>query len=227
MMLQPPVSLRAVILDFDGVVGDTMTENFRAWEQAFSHYGVTITTSDYYPLEGMGPRGVAEALCRLYGAPTSLAPAIAEDKERLYLSINTFRMFPEIPMLLRVLLNLNAPLALVTGASRKRLRSSLPADIQSAFACIVTSDDVTATKPAPEPYQKALDILGISATHSVAVENAPLGIASAKGAGLFCVALCTTLPPEALRAADLIVQTHADLLPFFLQYAGATTRGMS
>ena len=43
------------------------------------------------------------------------------------------------------------------------------------------------------------------------VENAPLGIAAAKGAGMSCVALCTTLARDQLGGADVIVPDHAAL----------------
>jgi len=43
------------------------------------------------------------------------------------------------------------------------------------------------------------------------VENAPLGIESAKKAGMFCVAITTSLPQEYLKKADLIVDKLQDI----------------
>ena len=47
--------------------------------------------------------------------------------------------------------------------------------------------------------------------HALAVENAPAGVESAKSAGLYCVALCTTLPADCLSQADLILPDHEAL----------------
>jgi beta-phosphoglucomutase-like phosphatase (HAD superfamily) len=43
------------------------------------------------------------------------------------------------------------------------------------------------------------------------VENAPLGIESAKRAGLFCIAITTGLPREYLKEADIIVKRLEDI----------------
>jgi beta-phosphoglucomutase len=218
MMSRPPKVLKAVIFDFDGVIADTMPDNFRAWQRAFAEHGVAIDADAYFLHEGMGRNGIAEVLCRQNSLPLSLAPAIAERKDLLYLSESTCQVYPEIPELLHELQHVGIRIGLVTGASRERLNSSLRKDILAEFSCIVSGDDVTATKPHPEPYSRALDALAESSTYAVAVENAPLGITSAKEAGLFCIALCTTLGAEMLQNADLILRTHVDLPRFFSRY---------
>lgn len=218
MRLSPPGVLRAVIFDFDGVLADTMSDNLRAWQHAFAQHGVALDAHAYYPLEGMGRNEIAETLCRRYAVRLMHAADIAREKERFYLSENHFRLYPGIPETLRTLHDAGIHLALVTGASRERLESSLDQTIRAFFSSIVTSDDVATTKPDPEPYMKALAELNETAEHSVAIENAPLGITSAKEAGLFCIALCTTLPADMLGRGDLILKTHADLPPFFSRY---------
>jgi beta-phosphoglucomutase len=218
MTSHPPELLRAVIFDFDGVLADTMQDNFRAWQRAFAEHSIAIAAEAYFPLEGMGRRSIAETLCRRYGAPLSLAPAIAERKDRLYLADAKFHLYQGVPELIHGLRNGGLRIGLVTGASRERLEGSLGMNLRAEFSCLVSSDDVTATKPHPESYTRALDALGERADRSVAVENAPLGITAAKEAGLFCIALCTTLGPDMLQAADLILRTHRDLAGFFSRY---------
>ena len=50
---------KAVIFDFDGVIADTMNDNFKAWEYAFLKYNVRIEKLAYFLLEGMGPKSIA------------------------------------------------------------------------------------------------------------------------------------------------------------------------
>ena len=64
--------------------------------------------------------------------------------------------------------------------------------------------DVQNGKPHPEPYLKALTKLNVSPKEAVVFENAPFGIRSAKAAGLFCIALETSLPASYLKGADAI-----------------------
>jgi beta-phosphoglucomutase len=54
-------------------------------------------------------------------------------------------------------------------------------------------------------------MLGVSPKDAIAVENAPLGIRSCKKAGLYCVAVTSTLSAKYLKEADEIVSSHVDL----------------
>lgn len=49
---------KAILFDFDGVIGKTMEDNYRAWEYAFSKYSIKIDKTEYFLLEGMynGPQ---------------------------------------------------------------------------------------------------------------------------------------------------------------------------
>ena len=68
----------------------------------------------------------------------------------------------------------------------------------------VCGSDVQNGKPHPEPYLKAMAKLKVSPKEAVVFENAPFGIRSAKAAGLFCLALETSLPSSYLTGADAI-----------------------
>jgi beta-phosphoglucomutase-like phosphatase (HAD superfamily) len=58
---------------------------------------------------------------------------------------------------------------------------------------------------------KAARILGLEPRQCLVVENAPFGIESAKKAGMFCVAITTSLPKEHLKKADIIVDRLEDI----------------
>ena len=61
--------------------------------------------------------------------------------------------------------------------------------LSDAFDCIVTGDDVGRPKPAPDGYLRCLRELGAQAAASLAFEDAPLGIAAARAAGLEVLAI--------------------------------------
>ena len=100
--------------------------------------------------------------------------------------------------------------ALVTGAQRRTVEHSVPEGLVNMLDVIITSDDVRRGKPNPDPYLKALQRVPsrdlILPRQCVVIENAPLGIISAKRAGMHCVAISTTLPPGLLESADYIVE---------------------
>jgi beta-phosphoglucomutase len=100
------------------------------------------------------------------------------------------------------------PVAVVTGAARSEVEPVLAAaGLAGSITAIVSSDDVLEGKPHPEGYLRALALLDgdLQPGEAVAFEDTEAGIASAKAAGMRCLAVLGTLVPERLAAADEIV----------------------
>ncbi len=91
----------------------------------------------------------------------------------------------------------------------------MPKSLVNLFDITVTGDEVKNGKPAPEPFLKALRKLKIEPWEAVVIENAPFGIQSAKKAGLFCIAIETSLPRKFLRKADITMGTFSDVEKYF------------
>jgi mannitol-1-/sugar-/sorbitol-6-phosphatase len=90
--------------------------------------------------------------------------------------------------------------AVVTSAPRRmageRLsRAGIP--VPSALVC---SDDVRKGKPDPESYLRAASLLAVAPERCLVFEDAPVGIESARSAGMEVVGVTTTFPPERLGA---------------------------
>ena len=100
------------------------------------------------------------------------------------------------------------PVAIVSGAFRAEIEPVLDgAGLSALFVAVVTADDVTHGKPHPAGYLQALRLLGddLPPGEVVAFEDTEAGVASAKDAGLRCLAVAGTLPPERLARADELV----------------------
>jgi beta-phosphoglucomutase len=203
---------KAVLFDFDGVIAQTMDDNFAAWTHAFSQHGITIQKQDYFLLEGRKPMEVAQFFLKPAGIDDeSTFRTTVKSKEEFYIANNTFSLYPGAVELLQHLKSQGTLLALVTGAGRERLQNTLSAEIRAHFDCIVTANDVIHGKPSPECYEQAAKHLGVTNYDCIVIENAPLGIQSAKSANMRCVAIASTLPPEHLQNADIIVSSILDL----------------
>jgi HAD superfamily hydrolase (TIGR01509 family) len=101
------------------------------------------------------------------------------------------------------------PHALVTGSQRPFTEAVL-ASTGFRFPVTVTGDDVTRTKPDPEPYLLAAKLLDADPENCVALEDSPNGAASATAAGCHVVAVPSLLPiPPAARR--LVVPSLRDL----------------
>lgn len=76
---------------------------------------------------------------------------------------------------------------------------------------IVTAEDVARGKPAPDPYLRAAELLGVSAADCVVLEDAPAGIAAATAAGATVLGLLSTHAPPDLAAAHHLVASLGDV----------------
>ncbi|MBU4076564.1 MAG: HAD-IA family hydrolase, partial [Euryarchaeota archaeon] len=102
-------------------------------------------------------------------------------------------------------------LAVVSGSNRKTVHGLMNKFFPGAFRVIITGDDVKKSKPDPEPYLKAIERLCVLKKECIVIENAPLGIRSAKSAGLRCIAIPAYLGRESVKEADVIVDSHREL----------------
>jgi beta-phosphoglucomutase len=202
----------AVIFDFDGVIADTMKDNCMAWKEAFSVYNFAMKDDEYYQLEGMGRFQIADHFIGKYKLDAAIKQEVADAKERIYKEKNSFRIYDHVHEIFSLLEKKNIPTAIVTGASRERISEHMDKKIGAQLSALITADDVKNTKPDPEPYLNAVKKLGKKAENCLVVENAILGIKSAKGAGCTCFGLETTLKKEFLKEADEVFATHKELL---------------
>jgi beta-phosphoglucomutase len=101
------------------------------------------------------------------------------------------------------------PVAVVSGAARSEIEPVLAAaGLSDVLGIIVAAEDVENGKPEPDGYLRALALLdgGLAPADVLAFEDTEAGVASAKTAGMRCIAVLGTLAPERLAQADDIVE---------------------
>lgn len=210
--------MKAVLFDFDGVVANTMRLHVVAWTLAFKEFGMSLDESLIYINEGSPAHEIIRTLlvsCHRPADDPIGATLIARKDYYLSQMDLTNRMYPQFPKVLAAAKALSLKTAIVTGASRRNLNDMLSPEAASAFDITVTGDDTAHGKPSPDPYLTAANLLGFPPRECCVVENGPFGIQSAKAAGMRGVALCTTLGPDHLRDADVVLKGHAELLKTF------------
>lgn len=207
--------IKAVIFDFDGVVANTMKDNCKSWQSALAVHDIHIEPLEYYLLEGMGRFQISDFFIKKYGLDHKLRYSIAKLKEDFYERNNNFEIYSEILEIFHFLSTEKLKMGLVTGASKERVMKCVGEEILNFLNFVITADDVTNSKPDPEPYLRAIQRLGIVPSEALVIENAHLGIQSAKAAGCKCYAIETTLAKEYLSEADEVFNTHKELLVKF------------
>ncbi len=206
--------IQAVLFDFDGVIADTMEDNFKAWKKAFQTYRIEIASKDYFPLEGMHLLNVARTLGEKYGLSSQEAETLVTLKNKFYAQEHIFRFYPGIHELISFLKEKQLLLAIVSASPREKLSQTVPKDFLREFDSIIAGEDTLRGKPSPDPYLAAAKNLRISPERCLVIENAPLGIQAAKGANMYCIALPTTLDRGFLQEADLVLENLEEVKSF-------------
>ncbi len=204
--------MKAIIFDMDGVLVDSMPYHAGAWIKAFAETGISVGRKDIYELEGSNHRQTVEIMFRRSGriATDKDVNEISKKKIEIFNMIQHVRPFDGMKELLAEL----APeyrLAVVSGSNHRTVHELMDSFFPGVFHVIIDGDSVKKSKPDPEPYLMAVEKLGLPKEECIVIENAPLGIHSAKSAGLKVIAIPTYLGRECMKEADVIVDNHRDL----------------
>ncbi len=188
--------LQAVVFDFDGVIIDTEKARYEAMQEIFAGYGQKLPLQVW--IESVGRAAYATD-------PFDYLESITGeklDREKLK-SIHKkteMEMADALPLLPGVLERMEEVkgkgglLAVASSSSRAWVEGHLhKRGLIKHFSAIVCRDDTVRHKPHPEPYNAALKLLNCLPENSFAIEDSPLGIASAKAAGLKCIAVGCSL----------------------------------
>lgn len=209
MPAAPSTTITTVIFDFDGVIADTEGLHLRAFQDVFEARGWTLDERAYFDRYlGYDDVGLVVA----FGQERSLSltdddiDTLVDAKTRLfatYLDAGEV-LFPTAPACIERLAAAYR-LGIASGALKIEITSILDsARLLDRFPVIVAADDVNECKPAPEPYLKAAQALGVAPRACVAIEDSPAGLAAARAAGMRTIGLTTTSPRHLLTDADVI-----------------------
>lgn len=156
--------------------------------------------------------------------PDEPDPAALSDAKEAEFRRRLPRPYPAMPGVMRLLDRARAEgiaLAVVTNAKRENAEAMLDAiGARGHFEVIVSGEETARGKPHPDPYLEAMAHLGAAPDRSIAFEDSPSGIRSARAAGAYTVAIRSSLDDAALRAAgaDITIEDFTDpALPDILQ----------
>lgn len=206
----------AVLFDLDGVLIDATDLHYRVWDEFARARGFVPSREQILATNG---RRADETIRLWLGSSLSdhQVAAIAAERETYFnrlLKKESVSVVPGAAKFVNELRRSGVPMAVATSATPENARLSLSrARMEELFEIVITAADVANGKPDPEPYLKAAERLGVSATNCLVIEDSVPGIRSAKSAGAKCLALATTFPWENLSAEspDWLVASFADI----------------
>ncbi|MSO94657.1 MAG: HAD family phosphatase [Thermoleophilia bacterium] len=198
-------TVRALMFDFNGTLSHDEPLLCAIYRELFARHGRPLTEEQYYSgFAGLTEEAIVGGWLGIDGP--LLGSLIAERIESYAVAAADGSTVTEP---LREAVHYAAtrvPVAIVSGAFRAEILPVVEAaGLSVALTAVVAADDVKHGKPHPAGYLLALDRLGVGADAAIAFEDTEVGIASAKTAGLRCLAVRGTLPESRLMAADEIV----------------------
>ena len=174
------------IFDLDGTLIDTMPLHYRAWDQAMRAAGLTHPLDEdfFYSLGGIPTRRVADLIAKHYGLAID-GDQVFHAKEKLFGEIQgEARLIQPVAEFARRVAATH-PVAVASGGPRDIvLRSLQLADLDSIFKVVVTADDVTHGKPAPDMFLLAASRMGVAPARCLVFEDADPGLRAAAAAGM-------------------------------------------
>jgi beta-phosphoglucomutase len=194
--------VRALLLDFNGTLSEDEPLLCRIFQELFAEAGRPLTEAEYYGrLAGLSDR----ELVRVWLGRDDLD--LVERKIARYRDLaDGSTVSPEAREAVLYAAE-RVDVAVVSGSTRSEIEPVLEAaGLAESIRVIVSTDDVAHGKPDPEGYLRALELLRVEPGAGAAIEDSDVGVAAAKAAGLYCVAVTTTFPAERLAAADKLAE---------------------
>jgi HAD superfamily hydrolase (TIGR01509 family) len=202
---------RALILDMDGTMVDSMPAHARAWEVFTRRHGIAMPIAEL--LEKTTGRTGVECIRVLMGGdlPDERAVALINEKEAVYRDFfaKDFREVAGFRKFAQQAQDRGLKLSVATAGDKHNIAFALEhLRLARKPDAIVGGDEGIAGKPRPDLFLEAARRVGIPPAECIVFEDAPFGIEAAKRAGMRAVAICTTHQPEELAGPHVIAQAR-------------------
>src|SRR5689334_4046445 len=218
--------IKAIFFDFNGVIIDDEPIQMKAYQEVLRGHDVNLTQELYFGALGMDDRTFVRSMFAQAGKPLSdpVLDTVITDKTAIHRDI----IKDELPLFPGVLTFLKAAsrhfsLGLVSMANLNEVSYVFQrANLTPLFSVVVTAEDTSVCKPAPDCYACGLTklnekrhrerLLPLLPSECLAIEDSPPGIESARVAGMRTLGVTNTVAAEALRAAgaDVVSASLAD-----------------
>ncbi len=220
------MSLKAVFFDFNGVICDDEHIHCDLVCELSQKQGFLVTREDYFKdFVGYDDKACFEEIFKRNNKqlmPEKLFGLI-DQKHKLYKEKihDQLKIFPGVIDTIQRL-SVSYPIALVSGALRSEIELVLDTiEIRDCFCFIVAAEDTSHSKPHPEGYLKAFDLMrghikDLQPLECLVIEDTVAGIEAAKKSGMICMAVANSYLESELRTADWV---RANLVGFEIREA--------
>ena len=189
------MKIKALLFDFDGLILDTETTEFRVWQSIYREYGQEMLPETWGQV--IGGYGIsnfdgAVHLAELVGNGMDVQKLNARYRSESDALIAAQPILPGVVDYLDEARRLDLRLAVASSSPHNWVDTHLARlGLADRFDAIVCGDDVPPgrTKPHPDLFLKALDAVNVKADEAIVFEDSPNGVKAARTAGIFVVSV--------------------------------------
>ena len=206
--------IRALVLDFDGLILDTETPLQRSWEEIYAAFGLTVSPAQWASLLGAAadPPEAYALLEEHLGHPIDRLAMRERRSKREQELLAAETVLPGVRGLIAEARSRGLHLAVASSSDRAWVERHLRKfDLIASFDVLLCAEDVALTKPDPELYNAALRALDARPDEAIAFEDSAHGAEAAHRAGIFTVVVPNRATQQArFPCADLVVDSIAE-----------------
>lgn len=210
--------LKALIFDFDGLILDTETPEYRTWQTIYREHGFELPHDEWSRIVGgygLSNFDAADHLAHLSQGRLDPAPLRQRLAEESLAIIHAQAALPGVPAMLKAAKTHGLKLAIASSSPHSWVDAHAERlGLLRHFDQVICADDVAPgrTKPNPDLFLLALEQLGVEKEAAVIFEDSPNGALAANRAGVFVVAVPNPVTALLdLSHADLVVNSLAEL----------------
>lgn len=208
-----PHVIKACIFDLDGVIVDTAHFHYLAWKRLANELGHDLTDSENERLKGVSRMQSLDIVLELAGVSLNLEHReILANKKNIWFNdyvqqMTPMAIFPGVRDLMSVMRSHGLKIGLASSSKNARTVLRL-LEIQDEFDAVVDGNMIRYTKPDPEIFLRAADILNVEPAACVVIEDAYAGVEAALAAGMKCIGIGSR---ETLSEAHVVCGKTSDI----------------
>ena len=168
----------AILFDLDGVLLDTEPLLANAWSETAKEYDHYLSNDKLLELKGRRRKDCAEKVLKWINKENSIEELLIIQKSKVEKQLTKAKPFKGAIDLIKFCINTKLPIALVTSSSSDSFKIKSSANPWlNLFATKILGDDkfISAGKPSPDPYLKALKILDVDPKKTWVIEDSYAG----------------------------------------------------
>ncbi len=207
--------INTVIFDMDGVLINSEPVHIRNEQEIFKELGIEVGEEEHHSFIGVAAKEVWRRVIKNHQLDKTPDELFKYGNEK-YLEYLRKGEVPPVEggiELARFFRDQRLDVLLASSSSFVAISAVLNEfGWENDFDHIVSSDDIKHSKPAPDAFLKAAELVGEDPSCCVVIEDSTNGVKAAKSAGMFCIGYQSDLAPyQDLAEADMIVTSLSEI----------------